>query len=228
MQLSVGVTIGAECGLLRDFFRSSHGLFPQQFIDDLRLQANIVQVVQEYVPLKTGGHDLQGAVSVSFREDAVVSRESREGVLPLLRLRRRRRRVQVSRAAREGRRFLMPCGCWRRSSAWRCRSSAKPRRGRAPRRVAARSAAEAARDRGGVFPRGARRTGRDARAAAVGRPRRHGGDDRAVGSGVRALVARRAAEEAAAAGSSPQRCCCRADWSCAATPGKSSIGSETG
>ena len=27
-------------------------LFPQQFIDDLRLQANIVQVVQDYVPLK--------------------------------------------------------------------------------------------------------------------------------------------------------------------------------
>ena len=28
------------------------GLFPQQFIDDLRLQASIVSVVQEYVPLK--------------------------------------------------------------------------------------------------------------------------------------------------------------------------------
>src|SRR5919112_3703393 len=31
------------------------GLFPQQFIDDLRLQANILQVVQEYVPLKRAG-----------------------------------------------------------------------------------------------------------------------------------------------------------------------------
>ena len=30
-------------------------LFPQQFIDDLRLHANIVQVVQEYVPLKRTG-----------------------------------------------------------------------------------------------------------------------------------------------------------------------------
>jgi DNA primase len=30
-------------------------LFPQRFIDDLRLQANIVQVVQEYVPLKRAG-----------------------------------------------------------------------------------------------------------------------------------------------------------------------------
>ena len=31
------------------------GLFPQQFLDDLKLQANILQVVQEYVPLKRAG-----------------------------------------------------------------------------------------------------------------------------------------------------------------------------
>ena len=31
------------------------GLFPQTFIDDLRMQANILQVVQEYVPLKKAG-----------------------------------------------------------------------------------------------------------------------------------------------------------------------------
>lgn len=36
------------------------GLFPQQFIDDLRLQANIVQVVQEYVPLKRAGSTYKG------------------------------------------------------------------------------------------------------------------------------------------------------------------------
>src|SRR6476660_7171372 len=36
------------------------GLFPQQFIDDLRLQANIVQVVQEYVPLKKAGTTYKG------------------------------------------------------------------------------------------------------------------------------------------------------------------------
>ncbi|MGB7219365.1 MAG: DNA primase [Vicinamibacterales bacterium] len=35
-------------------------LFPQQFIDDLRLQANIVQVVQEYVPLKRAGTSYKG------------------------------------------------------------------------------------------------------------------------------------------------------------------------
>src|SRR6266536_2702157 len=35
-------------------------LFPQQFIDDLRLQANIVQVIQEYVPLKKLGAKYKG------------------------------------------------------------------------------------------------------------------------------------------------------------------------
>ncbi|MES1255309.1 MAG: CHC2 zinc finger domain-containing protein, partial [Acidobacteriota bacterium] len=35
-------------------------LFPQSFIDDLRLQANIVQVVQEYVPLKRAGTTYKG------------------------------------------------------------------------------------------------------------------------------------------------------------------------
>jgi len=36
------------------------GLFPQQFIDDLRLQANILQVVQEVVPLKKAGTSYKG------------------------------------------------------------------------------------------------------------------------------------------------------------------------
>src|SRR5579872_7175387 len=35
-------------------------LFPQTFIDDLRLQANIVQVIQEYVPLKRAGTTYKG------------------------------------------------------------------------------------------------------------------------------------------------------------------------
>ena len=36
------------------------GLFPQQFIDDLRLQANILAVIQEYVPLKRAGTSYKG------------------------------------------------------------------------------------------------------------------------------------------------------------------------
>ncbi|MGE0703977.1 MAG: CHC2 zinc finger domain-containing protein, partial [Vicinamibacterales bacterium] len=34
--------------------------FPQSFIDDLRLQANILQVVQDYVPLKKAGTTYKG------------------------------------------------------------------------------------------------------------------------------------------------------------------------
>jgi DNA primase len=36
------------------------GLFPQTFIDDLKIQANILQVVQEYVPLKQAGTSYKG------------------------------------------------------------------------------------------------------------------------------------------------------------------------
>jgi DNA primase len=36
------------------------GLFPQSFIEDLRLQADIVQVIQEYVPLKRVGTTYKG------------------------------------------------------------------------------------------------------------------------------------------------------------------------
>ena len=39
-------------------------LFPQAFIDDLRLQANILQVVQEYVPLKRSGTRYTGLCPV--------------------------------------------------------------------------------------------------------------------------------------------------------------------
>ena len=34
--------------------------FPQSFIDDLRMQADIVQVVQEYVSLRKVGRNVQG------------------------------------------------------------------------------------------------------------------------------------------------------------------------
>jgi DNA primase len=36
------------------------GLFPQSFIDDLKAQADIVQVVQDYVPLKKAGSSFKG------------------------------------------------------------------------------------------------------------------------------------------------------------------------
>jgi hypothetical protein len=36
-------------------------LFPQSFIEDLRAQANILSVVQEYVPLKRAGRNYKGS-----------------------------------------------------------------------------------------------------------------------------------------------------------------------
>ena len=36
------------------------GRFPQGFVDDLKLQADIVQVIQEYVPLKKSGATFKG------------------------------------------------------------------------------------------------------------------------------------------------------------------------
>ena len=36
------------------------GLFPQQFLEDLKMQANILTVIQEYVPLKRAGASYEG------------------------------------------------------------------------------------------------------------------------------------------------------------------------
>jgi DNA primase len=54
------------------------GLFPQQFIDDLRLQANILQVVQEYVPLKRAGDVYKGTARSTPRRRR-RSTSSRQG-----------------------------------------------------------------------------------------------------------------------------------------------------
>ena len=77
-----------------------------------------------------GGRDVEGTVSVPRREDAVVPRQPREGVLPLLRLRRRRRRLQVPRAAREGR--LPGRGAAAGAARSACRSGAGGLDGRTP------------------------------------------------------------------------------------------------
>ena len=138
-------------------------LFPQHVHRRPAPQADIVQVVQEYVPLQARGRDLQGPVPVPRREDAVVPRQPRQGVLPLLRLRRRAATCSSS------------SSCTRRSaSRTRCGMLAQkfgvplpePDEGderRAARRGAARSAAEGARGRGGVVPRAAGGAGRRAR-----------------------------------------------------------------
>jgi DNA primase len=67
-------------------------------ISQVRSAADIVDFVQQVTPLKLAGQELQRALPVSSREDAVVPRRSRQGTLLLLRLRHRRRCLQVPRA----------------------------------------------------------------------------------------------------------------------------------
>jgi len=61
------------------------GLFPQTFIDDLKLHANIVQVVQEYVSLKRAGRVYKGLCPF-HSEKSPSSRWTRRRVLLLLRV----------------------------------------------------------------------------------------------------------------------------------------------
>jgi DNA primase len=56
--ISLAILCGNESAISNP--QSAMSLFPQSFIDDLRLQANILQVVQEYVPLKRAGTVYKG------------------------------------------------------------------------------------------------------------------------------------------------------------------------
>ena len=131
------------------------GLFPQPFIDDLRLQANILQVVQEYVPAEARGQrPTRGCARFTPR------RRRRSPSIP-------RRASSTASAARPAatsssswsctRRsgFRTRCGCSRRSSASALPESATRRRS-AARRGAARIAAQDSRGGRGVLPRTAR------------------------------------------------------------------------
>ena len=79
-------------------------LFPQQFIDDLSsLQANIVQVVQEYVPLKRAGTTYKGLCPFHSEKTPSFHVNPDKGFFHCFGCGAGRRRVQVPRAAREGR-----------------------------------------------------------------------------------------------------------------------------
>ena len=95
-----------EPGRRRRHGRGAEGLmalFPQSFLDDLRLQADIVQVVQETCRCAASAASYKGLCPFHNEKTPSFDVDPRAGLLPLLRLRRRRRRVQVRRAAREGR-----------------------------------------------------------------------------------------------------------------------------
>ena len=56
------------------------GLFPQSFIDDLRLQANILQIVQEYVPLRKAGTRYKGLCPFHAEKTPSFSLNAEKGV----------------------------------------------------------------------------------------------------------------------------------------------------
>ena len=78
-------------------------LFPQSFIDEVRAAADIVAVVSDSVSLRKAGTTYKGLCPFHGEKTPSFTVNTRQGLLPLLRLRRRRRRVQVRRAAGEGR-----------------------------------------------------------------------------------------------------------------------------
>ena len=138
------------------------GLFPQQFIDDLRLQANIVQVVQEYVPLKRAGTSYKGLCPFHSEKTPSFNVNPDKGffhcfgcgvggdVFKFLEL---HEKVGFQDAVRMlAQKFGVAAPRAREGARRRC----------APRCGAAGSAAEGARDRGGVLPRAARGAGRRA------------------------------------------------------------------
>ena len=132
------------------------GLFPQQFIDDLRLQANILQVVQEYVPLKRAGTTYKGLCPFHSEKTPSFHVDPDKGffhcfgcgvggdVFKFLEL---HEKVGVPGRGADARAEV------RRRAAGADR---RERRRRPARRGAARSAAQGARGGGGVLPRAAR------------------------------------------------------------------------
>ena len=174
------------------------GLFPQQFIDDLRLQANILQVVQEYVPLKRAGTSYKGLCPFHNEKTPSFNVNPEKGffhcfgcgvggdVFKFLELHEKVGFQDAVRMLAQKFGVALP-------------EPAEGDGGDDARRDSAlrEGAAQGARDRGGVLHGAAGGAGRRARARAAGRARRHAADDRAARPRLRPQVARR--PEAAAA-----------------------------
>ena len=165
--------------------------FPQSFIDDLRMQADIVQVVQEYVSLKKTGATYKGLCPFHSGKNAVVPRQPRQGVFSLLRLRRGRRRVQVPRAP--GKDGVPGCGAASGVEVRRC-PFPEPVGGPEARSDAAeREALLKVQERAAEYFQGAAGgAGGHKSAAATARPGHNSRNDQETGSGLRPAGLRRA------------------------------------
>ena len=163
------------------------GGYSQQLLDEIRSRVDIVELVGQCREAQAHRGELEGALSLPHREDAVVHRQPEAGHLSLLRLRRGRRRLQLPHAPGAAR---VPRGGARARRARR-RGPARRGRSRAPRRTASsrrcgaamalaaefysRSLWEAGRREGARVPRAARRRCRRSRGASDSATRRRAG-----------------------------------------------------
>ena len=143
-------------------------LFPQPFIDDLRLQANIVQVVQEYVPLKRAGRATRGCVRFTARRRRRSTSIPTRGSSTASAAASAAMSSSFSSCTRRSA-FRTRCGCSRTKfgvSLPELDEGADEDSGAIRR---SRSAAESARGGRGLFPRAARGAGRRPRAGSSSR-----------------------------------------------------------
>ena len=84
--------------------RGAQGLmaFPDSFVEEVRRTADIVRVISEHVALKKMGTSWKGLCPFHNEKTPSFNVRSEPADLPLLRLRRGRRRLQVRDAARAG------------------------------------------------------------------------------------------------------------------------------
>ena len=98
------------------------GLFPQSFIDDLKAQADIVQVVQDHVPLKKAGNSYKGLCPFHSERDAVVPRPSRQRDFSTASGAGSVATCSSSSSCRKSWGFKTRCGNWPGASVSRCRN----------------------------------------------------------------------------------------------------------
>ena len=123
------------------------------FAEKVKQQADIVRVIGEYVRLKKTGQNFTGPLPVPSGEDAVVRRASGAADLPLLRLRRGRRRLQIRDGARQVHVSRRRCARSPKSAASRFRGRASARPKSAARTSSARALVEMHREAAAFFAR---------------------------------------------------------------------------
>ena len=126
-----GVPRGGARGPRRRHRRGAEGIdaFPDSFVEEVRRTADIVRYISEHVQLRKMGDLLEGPVPVPQEKTPSFNVRRSRARLPLLRLRRGRRRVQVRDAPRARR---LPGGDRDRGPPLRHPGPGEPRTSRRP------------------------------------------------------------------------------------------------